>query len=256
VIVTAMDFGKKIGKVPVLVGVCNGFVGNRILFARNHQADALLKEGALPQQIDKVIYDFGLPMGPFAMLDMANGIELEWRLRQTTGQKDFIGDSLAERGRYGQKTNKGYYRYEPGSRTPIPDPEVEKIILEASLREGIQRRQISDQEIFERLTYVMINEGAKILEEGIAIRPSDIDVIWVTGYGWPAYRGGPMFYADTVGITRIRDRLRELAAQHGPAFTPAALLDRMADEGLRFADWDETTRQARAARTGSPTPVG
>jgi 3-hydroxyacyl-CoA dehydrogenase len=247
VIVTAMDVGKRIGKVPVLVGVCNGFVGNRILFARNDQANRLLLEGASPQQIDKVIYDFGLPMGPFAMLDMANGIELEWRLRQTTGEKEFIGDSLAEKGRYGQKTSKGYYRYEPGNRTPIPDSEVEAVIIEGSRREGITRREIDDQEIFERLTYPMINEGAKILEEGIAIRPSDIDVIWVTGYGWPAYRGGPMYYADAVGLGRVRGRLRELQAQHGDAFRPAALLDRMADADQRFADWDETAHRSAAA---------
>jgi 3-hydroxyacyl-CoA dehydrogenase len=249
VIVTAMDFGKRIGKVAVLVGVCDGFVGNRMLFARNRQADRLLKEGALPQQIDRVIYDFGLPMGPYAMLDMANGIELEWRLRQSTGSKEFIGDSLAELGRFGQKTNKGYYRYEPGSRTPIPDPEAEVVFVEASRQEGIERREIADQEIFDRLTFAMINEGARILEEGIAIRPSDIDVIWVTGYGWPTYRGGPMFYADSIGIGRVRDRLRELEAQFGPAFKPAALLDRMADQGLSFADWDERTGEPRARQT-------
>jgi 3-hydroxyacyl-CoA dehydrogenase len=251
VIATAMDVGKRIGKVPVLVGVCNGFVGNRILFARNRQANRLLLEGALPQQIDKVIYDFGLPMGPYAMLDMANGIELEWRLRQTTGEKEFIGDSLAEQGRYGQKTSKGYYRYEPGNRTPIPDPEVEAVIVEGSRREGLERRPIDNQEIFERLTYPMVNEGAKILEEGIAIRPSDIDVIWVTGYGWPTYRGGPMYYADTVGVRRIRDRLRELQARHGDDFKPAALLERMADADQAFRDWDESAHQpvqAEAAR--------
>jgi 3-hydroxyacyl-CoA dehydrogenase len=247
VIATAMDLGKKIGKVAVLVRVCDGFVGNRILFARNDQADDLLKAGALPQQIDKVIYEFGLPMGPYAMLDMANGIELEWRLRQTTGEKEFIGDSLAELGRFGQKTNKGYYRYEPGNRTPIPDPEAEAVFFEASRREGIQRRDVSDQEIVDRLTYMMINEGARILEEGIAIRPSDIDVIWVTGYGWPTYRGGPMFYADSIGVKQVRDKLRELEAQYGAAFKPAVLLERMADQGQSFANWDELK--------GEPRPV-
>ena len=245
VIATAMDLGKKIGKVAVLVRVCDGFVGNRILFARNDQADELLKAGALPQQIDKVIYDFGLPMGPYAMLDMANGIELEWRLRQTTGAKEFIGDSLAELGRFGQKTNKGYYRYEPGNRAPIPDPEAEAVYFEASRREGIKRRDVTDQEILDRLTYVMINEGAKILEERIAIRPSDIDVIWVTGYGWPAYRGGPMFYADCIGMEQVRDRLRHLEAQFGSAFKPAELLERMADQGQSFGDWDELAGQPR-----------
>jgi 3-hydroxyacyl-CoA dehydrogenase len=248
VIATAMDLGKKIGKVPVLVGVCDGFVGNRILFTRNDQADELLKAGALPQQIDKVIYDFGMPMGPYAMLDMANGIELEWRLRQTTGEKEFIGDSLAELGRFGQKTNKGYYRYEPGNRTPIPDPEAEAVFVEAARREGIQRRDVSDQEILDRLTYAMINEGAKILEEGIAIRPSDIDVIWVTGYGWPTYRGGPMFYADSLGVKQVRDQLRQLEAQYGAAFKPAALLQKMADEGQSFADWDDLASKPRGVQ--------
>jgi 3-hydroxyacyl-CoA dehydrogenase len=239
VIAGAMELGKRIGKVPVLVGVCDGFVGNRILFARNRQANRLLREGALPQQIDKVVYDFGLPMGPYAMLDMANAVELEWRLRQSTGATEFIGDRLAELGRYGQKTSKGYYRYEPNGRIPIPDPEVEGIILEASRRAGLERRDISDQEILERLTYPMINEGAKILEEGIAIRPSDIDVIWVCGYGWPTYRGGPMFYGDTVGLGHVRDRLRLLEVHHGESFKPSALLDHMVDRGQRFQDWDD-----------------
>jgi 3-hydroxyacyl-CoA dehydrogenase len=180
------------------------------------------------------------------MLDMANGIELGWRLRQTTGEKEFIGDSLAELGRFGQKTNKGYYRYEPGNRTPIPDPEAEAVYFEASRRDGIQRRDVSDQEILDRLTYTMINEGAKILEEGIAIRPSDIDVIWVTGYGWPTYRGGPMFYADSIGVKQVRDKLRDLEAHYGGAFTPAGLLERMADRGQSFADWDELNGEPRA----------
>jgi 3-hydroxyacyl-CoA dehydrogenase len=197
----------------------------RILAARGKQSDRLLLEGALPQQIDRVMYDFGLPMGPYAMSDMAAGIELRWRRRQETGESDFLGDRLAELGRFGQKVGKGYYRYEPNSREPLPDPEVEEIIREASCRQGIERREISDQEILERLLYPMINEGAKILEEGIAIRPSDIDVIWVYGYGWPTYRGGPMYYADSVGVPRILDRLFELQALHGDFFRPAALLN-------------------------------
>jgi 3-hydroxyacyl-CoA dehydrogenase len=230
----------------VLVGVCDGFVGNRILAARGKQADRLLLEGALPEQIDKVVYDFGLPMGPYAMSDMAAGIELRWRRRQETGEVDFLGDRLAELGRFGQKAGKGYYRYEPNSRTPLPDPEVEQIVREASRHHGIQRREISDQEIFERLFYPMVNEGAKILEEGMAIRPSDIDVIWVYGYGWPTYRGGPMYFADSLGPRRIRDRLLELQAQHGDFFKPSALLDRLAEEGGRFQDLAEQPL-ARAA---------
>jgi 3-hydroxyacyl-CoA dehydrogenase len=243
-IASAMNVGKKVGKVPVLVGVCDGFVGNRMLAARGKQSDRLLLEGALPHQIDRVMFDFGLPMGPYAMSDMAAGIELRWRRRQETGEADFIGDRLAALGRFGLKVGKGYYRYEPNSRTPVPDPEVEEIIREASRREGLQRRDISDQEILERLVYPMINEGARILDEGIAIRPSDIDVIWVYGYGWPTYRGGPMYYADSVGLPRIRDRLVELQAVHGDFFRPAPLLDRMAREGRRFLDWEEARRVA------------
>ena len=144
----------------------------------------------------------------------------------------------------GQKVGKGYYRYEPNSRAPLPDPEVEEIIREASRREGLQRRDISDQEILERLVYPMINEGARILEDGVAIRPGDIDVIWVYGYGWPTYRGGPMFYADSVGLAQIRDRLVALQAQHGDFFRPAALLERMAREGRRFQEWEQTRSAA------------
>ena len=243
-IASAMNMGKKMGKVPVLVGVCEGFVGNRMLAARGKQADRLLLEGALPHQVDRVMFDFGLPMGPYAMADLAAGIELRWRRRQETGEMDFIGDRLAELGRFGQKVGKGYYRYEPNSRAPLPDPEVEEIIREASRREGLQRRDISDQEILERLVYPMINEGARILEDGVAIRPGDIDVIWVYGYGWPTYRGGPMFYADSVGLAQIRDRLVALQAQHGDFFRPAALLERMAREGRRFQDWEQTRSAA------------
>jgi 3-hydroxyacyl-CoA dehydrogenase len=236
-IATSMALAKKINKVAALVGVCDGFVGNRIMRARGMQSERLLIEGALPQQIDKVLVDFGFPMGPYAVTDMGGGIELGWRRRQETGQKNFIGDSLAEGGRFGQKTLKGFYRYEQGSRTPLPDPEVEEIIKEASRREGVERRAVTDEEIFERLVYPMINEGAKILEEGMAQRPSDIDVIWVYGYGWPAYRGGPMHYADHIGLKKIRDRLLELQAKHGDFFKPAPLLDRLANEGKGFQDF-------------------
>src|SRR3989475_6001584 len=184
VIATAMSVGRRIGKVPVLVGVCHGFVGNRILHQRGKQAERLILEGALPQQVDKVLYDFGFPMGPFAMGDLA-GLDVGWRIRKGRGERALIADRLCELGRFGQKTGAGYYRYEGGDRTPIPDPDVEKIILEVSREQSVQRRPISDQEILERLLYPMVNEGAKILEEKLAIRASDIDVIWVYGYGWP-----------------------------------------------------------------------
>jgi 3-hydroxyacyl-CoA dehydrogenase len=236
VIATAMAVGRRIGKVPVLVGVCYGFVGNRMLHQRGREAEKLLQEGALPQQVDRVMTDFGLPMGPFAMGDLA-GLDVGWRIRKGRGVTSPVFDRICERGRFGQKTGAGFYRYEPGDRTPRPDPEVERIILEVSAELGIQRRPISDQEILERLLYPMVNEGARILEEGIAIRASDIDVIWVYGYGWPVYRGGPMFWADQVGLKTIRDRMLEYQRRTGDAFwQPAPLLARLADQGRGFLD--------------------
>ncbi len=235
-IATAMAVGRRIGKVPVLVGVCYGFVGNRMLHQRGQQAEKLILEGALPQQVDKVLTDFGFPMGPFAMGDLA-GLDVGWRIRKGRGVKSPVADRICERGRFGQKTGAGYYRYEKGARTPIPDPEVEEIITEVAKEQGIQRRLISEQEILERLLYPMVNEGAKILEEGVAIRPSDIDVIWVYGYGWPVYRGGPMYWADQVGLRALRDRLREFHVRTGDDFwTPAPLLSRLADQGKSFLD--------------------
>jgi 3-hydroxyacyl-CoA dehydrogenase len=235
VIATAMAVGKRINKVPVLVGVCYGFVGNRMLHQRGVQAERLLLEGALPWQVDKVLYDFGLPMGPFAMGDLA-GLDVGWRIRKGRGATSPVADRLCEMGRFGQKTGKGYYVYD-ANRTAQPDPEVERIITEVSKELGIERRSFSAQEILERLLYPMVNEGAKILEEGIAIRASDIDVIWVYGYGWPVYRGGPMFWADQVGLKTIRERIVELGKQTGDAFwTPAPLLDRLAHQGKGFLD--------------------
>jgi 3-hydroxyacyl-CoA dehydrogenase len=232
-IATAMAVGRRIGKVPVLVGVCYGFVGNRMLHQRSKESERLILEGALPQQVDQVLYDFGFPMGPFAMGDLA-GLDVGWRIRKGRGERAPVADRLCELGRFGQKTGAGFYRYE-GDRTPRPDPDVEKIIVDVSAAQGITRRPISDDEIRERLLYPMVNEGAKILEEKIAIRPSDIDVIWVYGYGWPVYRGGPMFWADSVGLRSIRDRMREFGRRTGSDFwRPSALLDRLADEGRGF----------------------
>jgi 3-hydroxyacyl-CoA dehydrogenase len=233
-IATAMAVGKRINKAPVLVGVCDGFVGNRILHQRQREADRLILEGALPHQVDKVLYDFGFPMGPFAMSDLA-GLDVGWRIRKGKGVKSPVADRLCEMGRFGQKTGAGFYRYDE-KRNASPDPEVEKIILEVSAAQGITRRQISDQEILERLLYPMVNEGAKILEEKIAIRPSDIDVIWVYGYGWPVYRGGPMFWADQVGVKTIRDRMLEFQRQYGEHWRPSALLTERADQGKGFLD--------------------
>ena len=233
-VATVMTLGRRIGKVPVLVGVCYGFVGNRMLHQRGIQADKLILEGALPHQVDKVLADFGFPMGPFAMGDLA-GLDVGWRIRKGRGVKSPVADRICELGRFGQKTGAGYFRYEKGDRTPIPDPDVEKIITEVAAEQGIVRRHIGDDEIRERLLYPMVNEGAKILEEKIAIRASDIDVVWVYGYGWPVYRGGPMFWADSVGLRLLRDRMLEFKKQTGDAFwTPAPLLDRLATAGKGF----------------------
>jgi 3-hydroxyacyl-CoA dehydrogenase len=233
-IATVMALGRKIAKVPVLVGVCYGFVGNRMLHQRGLQAEKLILEGALPHQVDKVLTDFGFPMGPFAMGDLA-GLDVGWRIRKGRGAKSPVADRICELGRFGQKTGSGYYRYEKGDRTPIPDPDVEKIIVDVATSQGITRRFISDEEILQRLLYPMVNEGAKILDEKIAIRASDIDVIWVYGYGWPVYRGGPMFWADQIGLKSLRDRMLEFGKQSGDAFwTPAPLLNRLATEGKGF----------------------
>jgi len=239
-IATVMELSKKLGKTAVLVGVCDGFVGNRMLYAYRRQAEALLEEGALPQQIDKAIFDFGLPMGPFAMQDLAGldiGLAIRRRLRETLPallKLSYIPDRVAEQGRYGQKTGAGWYRYEPGSRTPIPDPAIDKLVVDYSKEQGIARRAIDDTEIVERCMFALVNEGAKILEEGIAARPVDIDIIWIYGYGFPRYRGGPMFWADQVGVKKVYDTIKRLYDKHGGWLEPAPLLERLARDGKGF----------------------
>ena len=244
VIATVMSVSKKIGKIPVLVGVCEGFVGNRMLRMRGIQAAYMMEEGALPQQIDKVVYDYGFPMGPFAMSDLA-GNDVGWRIRQGKKEKEkrnvrytgYVADAICELGRFGQKTGAGYYKYNLPDRTPVPDPEVEKIIEETSKKLGITRRAFTDQEILERCFYPMVNEGAKILEEGMAQRSLDIDVIWVNGYGWPVYRGGPMWWADNVvGLKTIHDALLKYRDASGdPFWEPAPLLKKLVQEGKKFS---------------------
>jgi 3-hydroxyacyl-CoA dehydrogenase len=241
---TAVAVARRIAKVPAVVGVCDGFVGNRMLAQRGKQAEKLLFEGALPQQVDAVVTKFGMPMGPFAMGDLA-GLDIGWRSRKDRGIKSEIADALCEAGRFGQKTGKGYYKYEQGSRAPLPDPEVEKLIDETLQRLGRKRRNVSDEEILERMMYPMINEGARILEEKIAARPSDIDVIWLYGYGWPIYRGGPMYYADQVGLKHIADRLSYYAKETSdPSLEPAPLLKRLAAEGKTFASLAQASKAA------------
>jgi 3-hydroxyacyl-CoA dehydrogenase len=233
VLTSATTIAKRIGKVPVVVGVCNGFVGNRMLGIRIAQARKMLLDGALPQQVDAVANKFGM-MGPFAMSDLA-GLDIGWRSREDSGEKSPVEDALCETGRLGQKTGAGYYRYDNGSRTPIPDPEVEALILETSRKLKITRRDISDQEIHERLIYPMINEGARILDEGIAQRSSDIDLVWLYGYGWPAQTGGPMHMADQTGLAIVAERLAYMAAlDKDESLRPIPLLERLGTTGRTF----------------------
>jgi 3-hydroxyacyl-CoA dehydrogenase len=232
---TAVSIARRIEKVPVVVGVCHGFVGNRMLSQRATQTHELLLAGALPQQVDAVLTRFGMPVGPFAMSDIA-GLDVGWRSRKDRGVKLEIPDSLCEAGRFGQKVGKGYYRYEGSSRTPLPDPDIEKLICETIARLGRKPRAITDEEILERSLYPMVNEGARILAEGIATRPGDIDVVWLYGYGWPIHRGGPMFWADQIGLKHIAERLAYYARETGdPSLEPAPLLKRLAAEGQSFA---------------------
>ena len=232
VIKTCMSFAKRIKKVAVLVGVCPGFVGNRILFPRQTQANQLILEGAMPHEVDKVLVEFGMPMGAFQMSDLA-GLDIGWSAETSKGET--IRDRLCEMDRRGQKTGAGYYDYDE-KRNPNPSPVVEKLIREFAAEQGKTLRDISEEEILQRCIYPMINEGAKILEEGIAIRASDIDVTWVYGYGWPVYRGGPMHYADSIGLDEVITTLRKYQEMTGDAsWEPSPLMVRLAQEGKNFS---------------------
>jgi 3-hydroxyacyl-CoA dehydrogenase len=231
-IATAMQLAKKIGKVGVLVRVCLGFVGNRMLFARQDQAQAMLLEGAMPWDIDKVLYDFGLPMGPFAMADLA-GLDLGWN--KETSRSATIREVLCEMDRRGQKTGAGYYDYDE-QRHAKPSAVTQKIVEDFMHKAGTTRRELGEEEILERLIYPMINEGAKILEEGIAIRPSDIDIVWINGYGWPAYRGGPMYYADSIGLKTVVEKLKLHKPKLGANFSISPLLEQLAAQGKKFSE--------------------
>ncbi|KMO42040.1 3-hydroxyacyl-CoA dehydrogenase [Methylobacterium variabile] len=232
VIATAMQIGRKVGKIPVLVGVCHGFVGNRMLAERQREANRLILEGVTPWDVDRVIYEFGLPMGPFTMSDLA-GLDIGWS--RETNKSESVRDLLCEQDRRGQKTGAGFYDYD-ARRKATPSPVTEEIIAKVAARQGVKRKDATDQEILERCLYPMVNEGAKILEEGKAIRASDIDIVWINGYGWPVYRGGPMFWADTIGLPKVLERLRAYQAEYGDAFKPSALLERLAAEGKGFKD--------------------
>jgi 3-hydroxyacyl-CoA dehydrogenase len=232
VIATAMQMAKKIGKIAALVGVCPGFVGNRMLAQRQREANRLVLEGAMPWDVDRVLYDFGFPMGPFQMSDLA-GLDIGWS--KETSKSSTIREVLCEMDRRGQKTGAGFYDYDE-NRTPKPSPVTTKIIEDFRAKSGTNVRQISDEEILERCIYPMINEGAKILEEGKAIRASDIDVVWINGYGWPRYRGGPMWYGDLIGLDKVLARMREWQSQMGDAFRPATLLEQLVAEGKKITE--------------------
>ena len=231
VIATCMKLARRIGKIAVLVGVTPGFVGNRMLFQRQREAQKLVLEGAMPWDVDRVLYDFGFPMGPFAMSDLA-GLDIGWVKEKSKGET--IRDVLCEMDRRGQKTGAGYYDYDE-NRNAKPSPVTEKIIHDFIVKSGANPRTISDEEILERCVYPMINEGAKILAEKKAIRASDIDVVWENGYGWPLYRGGPMFYGDQIGLTKVLETMKAFQGCMGDDFKPAALLETLVAEGKTFA---------------------
>ena len=237
VLATCMKLGADIGKVAVVVGVCPGFVGNRILSARMRQSDDLLLKHAMPTEIDQVLFDFGFPMGPFAMRDLA-GLDIGWLGDKTPDKDTNIRYQLCTRGRRGQKTGGGFYDYKEGSRTPIPNAEVEQLIREVSENAGVTRTEISQEDMLKRMVYAMVSEAAKILDEGIALRAAAIDVIWVYGYGWPTYRGGLTYYADQIGLNNIVEDLERMAAEYDdPELKPAPLLRELAREGETFGDF-------------------
>jgi len=243
-IATSIKLAKRLGKVGVVVGNCFGFVANRMLAYYMREAYLLLEEGASVEQIDRVLMDFGLPVGPYGMQDIA-GIDVGARIRQhlalsgktrAEGPQSEVPDRLFAMGRYGQKTNAGWYRYEPGSRTRIPDPLIEQLAADAAGKRGVARAPVSDDEILARITTALANEGAKILEEGYALRAGDIDVIYCYGFGFPRHRGGPMFYADTIGVPTVLARVKDYRARLGDHWKPAPLLEQLAAAGRGFHD--------------------
>ena len=244
VLATSMALAKKLGKVGVLVGNCWGFVGNRMFGPYMREAAFLVEEGAKVQDVDAALYEFGMAMGPLAVGDLA-GLDVGYKVRKEAehkvpaGMRPHLADNrLVEAGRHGQKTGAGWYKYEKGNRTPMPDPEAEKIIAAAVKEANIPQRKIGKEEIIERTIYGLINEGAQILDEGHALRSVDIDIVYIYGYGFPAFRGGPMFYADTIGLKKVYDRVCQFEKEHGFWWKPSALLKRLAEANQTFADFD------------------
>lgn len=249
VIATCMQLSKKLGKIGVLVGNCRGFVGNRMFHPYVRESVFLLEEGASVEEVDNALYEFGMAMGPLAVGDLA-GLDVGWRIRKEYQHLEkpgirqaFAGDRLCEMGRYGQKTRAGWYKYDENRRA-IPDPEVAELVKKWAAEAGITQRRISREEIVDRCIYALVNEGARILEEGYALRAVDIDIIYLNGYGFPSYRGGPMWYADTVGLKNVYVRIREFHKQHGELWEPAPLLKQLAEQGKTFADYNKEQHAA------------
>ncbi len=243
VIATCLQLSKKLGKVGVVVGNCRGFVGNRMFGPYRREAQFLAEEGASIEAVDGALYDFGMAMGPMATGDLA-GLDVGWRIRKEYRhlekpgvRQPFAEDRLCEMGRYGQKTGAGWYKYDENRRA-VPDPEVDALVRKWAAEKGVPQRHISSEEIVERCVYALVNEGARILEEGIAQRAVDIDIIYLYGYGFPSHRGGPMWYADTVGLKKVYGRIRDFHRQHGELWEPAPLLQRLAEEGKTFATFN------------------
>jgi 3-hydroxyacyl-CoA dehydrogenase len=249
VIATCMQLSKKLGKVGVLVGNCRGFVGNRMFHPYVRESVFLLEEGATVEEVDNALFEFGMAMGPLAVGDLA-GLDVGWRIRKEYRHLEklgirqaFAGDRLCEMGRYGQKTGAGWYKYDENRRA-IADPEVAELVKRWAAEAGITQRRISREEIVDRCIYALVNEGARILEEGYALRAVDIDIIYLNGYGFPAYRGGPMWYADTVGLKNVYARILEFHQQHGELWEPAPLLKQLAEQGKTFADYNKEQHAA------------
>jgi 3-hydroxyacyl-CoA dehydrogenase len=239
-----MQLSKKLGKIGVLVGNCRSFVGNRMFGPYRREAQFLMEEGASSEDVDAALHDFGMAMGPMATGDLA-GLDVGWRIRKEYRhlekpgvRQPFAEDRLCELGRYGQKTGAGWYKYDE-SRRAISDPEVNELVRKWASEAGIAQRKISSEEIVDRCIYALVNEGARILEEGIALRAVDIDIIYINGYGFPAYRGGPMWYADTVRLDKVYGRISEFHRNHSQIWEPAPLLKRLAEERKTFAEFNK-----------------
>src|SRR5579863_2389482 len=244
-VATCMQLSKRLGKVGVLVGNCRGFVGNRMFHSYRREAQFLVEEGASIEAVDRALYEFGMAMGPLSVADLA-GLDIGWRIRKEHRhlekpgvRQPFAEDRLCEMGRYGQKTRAGWYRYDE-QRRQIPDPEIAELVRGWSREKGIEQREISSQEIVERCIYALVNEGARILDEGFALRAVDIDTIYLNGYGFPAHRGGPMWYADLVGLKQVYERVCDFERTHGENWRSATLLRRLAEEGKTFADFKKS----------------